>query len=285
MGLPHILLVDDSEAVLAYERAALSSHYTLTSAGNGREALEKLRQTRPAAMLLDLSMPEMGGMEMLRAVRGDSEISATPIMIVSSEVHRDDECRQAGADAFMAKPMRAPELLVAVARLVELARERAMRGGMSALFVEVGPLRFGLPLEQVSCVVAEAATILVPGGAAGLNELVDFHGDPVLVLDAAAHFGVAFSRSAIDRVFVIIEREGRRLALRVDTVSDPREFPSEALTIAAELGGSGIGSTDRNLRAIASVDAVPIPILDAGALMSGEGPDALSHWIGDEVRV
>jgi CheY-like chemotaxis protein/chemotaxis signal transduction protein len=283
MSLPNVLLVDDSDAMLAYERAALSGHYTLASAGNGRDALEKIRQMQPSAVVLDLSMPEMGGVEVLRAVRGEAPIASTPILVVSSEAHRRDECLQSGADAFMPKPVRAPDLLAEVTRLIERARDRATRGGMSVLFASVGSLRFGLPLDQVSCVVAEAATFTLPGGAPDLRELLDLHGESLLVLDTATHLGVTFNRSAVDRVFVIVEHEGRRLALRVDAVSDPQDLAPDALKVAADLGGSGIADIGRSVRAIARVDTVPIPILDARALMSGEAsrfitPGSSAGW-------
>src|SRR6185436_7805594 len=91
VSLPHLLLVDDSEAILAFERAALSSHYAVSTALNGAEALEKVRQIRPAAVLLDLSMPEMDGDEVLRRMKADRELSYIPVVVVSSEKHREQD--------------------------------------------------------------------------------------------------------------------------------------------------------------------------------------------------
>src|SRR2546421_324541 len=142
MGMPHVLLVDDSEVILTFERGALSGHYDVSSARNGREALDRLRESRPAAMLLDLSMPEMGGMEVLTTVRADAGLAATPIIIVSSEDHRRQECLRAGADDFLAKPMLASDLLAAVNRVIDVSVRRAKQGSLAVLFVQVGAIEF-----------------------------------------------------------------------------------------------------------------------------------------------
>ena len=51
MSLPHLLLVDDSEAVLAFEKAALTGHYAISTAMTGREALAKAPQIDPVDVL------------------------------------------------------------------------------------------------------------------------------------------------------------------------------------------------------------------------------------------
>src|SRR5690349_4170322 len=105
MSLPHLLLVDDSDAIIAFERAALSGHYILSSATNGREALEKASQLLPDAILLDLSMPVMGGDEVLRHLKASSALKSIPVIIISSEKIRAEQCLAAGAEAFLEKPL------------------------------------------------------------------------------------------------------------------------------------------------------------------------------------
>src|SRR4051812_49619253 len=83
VSLPHLLLVDDSESVLAFEKAALAGHYVVSTAVNGREALTKVAQLRPAAVLLDLSMPEMDGDEVLAQMQQDPQLAGIPVIIVS----------------------------------------------------------------------------------------------------------------------------------------------------------------------------------------------------------
>ncbi|HYZ90574.1 MAG TPA: response regulator, partial [Myxococcales bacterium] len=122
MSLSHLLLVDDSEAVLAFEKAALSGHYQVSTAANGREALVKLLELKPAAVLLDLSMPEMDGDEVLARMRADPQLTRIPVIIVSSEKQRAEACLRAGARAFLAKPVRAQDLLPLVDRVLAECR-------------------------------------------------------------------------------------------------------------------------------------------------------------------
>jgi len=110
MGLPHLLLVDDSQAVLTYEQAALSALYGLSTASNGVEALQKARALRPDGILLDLSMPEMDGDAVLAALKADRQLSDVPVIIISSEHARAEACLRAGAAAYLPKPIQAPEL-------------------------------------------------------------------------------------------------------------------------------------------------------------------------------
>src|SRR5678815_5236532 len=105
MSLPHLLLVDDSQAVLAYEHAALSALYSLSTAQNGVEALEKARALPLDGILLDLSMPEMNGDEVLAALKADRRLSGVPVIVISSEHNRAEACLKAGAAAYLRKPI------------------------------------------------------------------------------------------------------------------------------------------------------------------------------------
>ena len=65
-----ILIVDDAQQVRRVLRAALSSAgYTIYEAGTGEEALESIRTSTPDAILLDVNMPGMGGLEACREIR------------------------------------------------------------------------------------------------------------------------------------------------------------------------------------------------------------------------
>jgi chemotaxis signal transduction protein len=227
-------------------------------------------------MLLDLSMPEMGGMEVLRIVKADSTLAHTPIIIVSSEEHRRQECLGAGADEFLAKPVRAPDLLAAVNRVIEASRGRAMQGGLAILFLQIGDVELGVPLDGVALVVCESATIPLPGGPAHLHELIDLHGTPVLVLDTAVRLGTSYDRAAADRVFVVLVHEGRRFCLRADGVRDPQMIPPDRLDRPPGIGGSDTPDLRKVLQAIARTDRGPIPVLDPRALVSGEMLDRFS---------
>ena len=138
MSLPSLLLVDDSDAILALERAILTGHYTLHTASNGREALEKVGRVAPAAVLLDLSMPEMDGDEVLQRLKADPATQDIPVIIISSEKARAEACLGLGAEAFLAKPFRAEDLLAKVGEALASARRRARTGALLVLRLAVG---------------------------------------------------------------------------------------------------------------------------------------------------
>ncbi len=274
MSLPHLLLVDDSEAVLAYERAALSRHYALSTATNGREALVKLRQLRPAAVLLDLSMPELDGDEVLRQLRADPdrELALTPVLIVSSETTRARACLDQGANDFLPKPVRAEDLVTRVGRVLEAARRSRAAGSLPVLFVQVGALEIGLPLSQVRKVVHRPALHALPGQSA--SPLLDLHGEPVLVVDLERTLGVTSSVPEHERFLVVLEAElaGQRrpFALSVDGVRDPEDVPSALVTARDALAGAGGGLLAEVIVAVVRSSGGPIPVLDPAALVDGE---------------
>ena len=72
MSLPHLLLVDDSESVLAFEKAALAGHYVVSTAVNGREAVDKFVPGNCDAILMDCNMPVLDGVSVVTALRAVS---------------------------------------------------------------------------------------------------------------------------------------------------------------------------------------------------------------------
>jgi CheY-like chemotaxis protein/chemotaxis signal transduction protein len=270
VSLPHLLLVDDSEAVLAFEKAALSGHYAISTALNGREALAKAQQVGPAAVLLDLSMPEMDGDEVLARLQDDPELRRIPVIIISSEKGRAQACLRNGAKAFLPKPVRAQELLPLVERVLEEARAAARVGNVAALFVSVGTIELGLPLESVRNVLHQTATKPLPLGPAYLSQMFELHGEPVAVLDLARRLGVEHAQPLLERKLVVVQRDGARLALCVDDVRDPEELAAGDVTPPDRLGGSQHGALREALLGIAKTARGALPLIDPRALVSRE---------------
>jgi len=268
VSLPHLLLVDDSEAVLAFERAALSGHYVVTTAANGREALEKVAAVRPAAMLLDLSMPEMDGDEVLAHMQRDAELRRVPVIIISTEKQRAEACVKNGARAYLPKPIRAQDLLPLVGRVLEEERRATLQGSLSALFVSAGKIEVGLPLDSVLSVLHQVATQPLPIGPSYLCEMVDIHGEPVLVLDLAKRLGEQHSCSVEERKLVVVDCQGAPFALCVDSVRDPEEISRERLLSGEALAGSAHGALGSALVALARTARGAVPIVDPKALAS-----------------
>jgi len=93
-----VLVVDDDPAFRELTRRILEQEgYTVTEAENGRVALERLAETAPGLILLDLMMPEMDGFDVVAAVRDHPDWQATPIIVVTAkELSPDDRRRLNG---------------------------------------------------------------------------------------------------------------------------------------------------------------------------------------------
>ncbi len=105
--LPVCLVVDDSVSVRRMmEQFVRDLGYEPDSAGDGVEALERVRRRVPSIVLVDLEMPRMNGVEFVRALRAEEATRAVPVVMItsrSSEKHRA-LARDAGVDVFLTKP-------------------------------------------------------------------------------------------------------------------------------------------------------------------------------------
>ena len=122
MSSAKILIVDDAQQVRRVLRTALSSAgYTIYEAGTGEEAIESIRTSTPDAILLDVNMPGMGGLEACREIRRSLDVPI--LMLTVRNAERDKVLAlDAGADDYVVKPFGMQELL---ARIRAALRRRA----------------------------------------------------------------------------------------------------------------------------------------------------------------
>jgi CheY-like chemotaxis protein len=108
-----VLIVDDDEdlRVLA-SRALRKIGYRVSEASGGVEALEMIAKSKPDLVLLDLAMPEPGGIEVLRILRAKPELADLPVIVMtaSSDEIATRESFEAGATDFVTKPFTPPQL-------------------------------------------------------------------------------------------------------------------------------------------------------------------------------
>jgi two-component system, chemotaxis family, chemotaxis protein CheY len=114
-----ILIVDDSPTIRRMVRASLDNQIAtaFTEAASGLQAIETLAVTPVDLVILDLNMPDMHGLDVLRFVRSHEHYRDVPVMILTTrgdEASRDAALR-AGASAYMTKPF-APATLVSSVR-------------------------------------------------------------------------------------------------------------------------------------------------------------------------
>jgi CheY-like chemotaxis protein len=116
----HILTVDDDDRIRRIVQINLQrAGYRVTAARDGVEALEQIEQERPDLVLLDINMPRMDGIEMLRRLRADPETAALPVVLLTAKTQDEDilEGKRSGADYYLPKPF-SPVALLAVLREV-----------------------------------------------------------------------------------------------------------------------------------------------------------------------
>ncbi|HTQ80637.1 MAG TPA: response regulator [Thermoanaerobaculia bacterium] len=116
-----MLVVDDSKLMHKMYEVMLRQ-YLLVYALDGREALDRLRENGDVDLvLLDINMPNMNGLEFLAAMRAETSLAGTPVIIISTEGKEEDTARglEAGASAYIKKPFHREEILEVISRLPE----------------------------------------------------------------------------------------------------------------------------------------------------------------------
>lgn len=115
-----ILTVDDSPSMRMLLKASLSAQgYSVTSAEDGEDGLERARVERPDLVITDINMPKMDGFALIEALRNEGELSDLPILVLSTEFSDDKKARarQAGATGWITKPFDAEKLAAAIRRV------------------------------------------------------------------------------------------------------------------------------------------------------------------------
>src|SRR3954454_1028576 len=127
-----VLVADDEKNIVQLARMYLQAEgFTVETAADGRETLEKVRQARPDLLVLDLMMPELDGWEVCRRLRKESDL---PIIMLTARGDDVDKIvgLELGADDYMTKPFNARELVARVKAILRRATAppAAARGGV-----------------------------------------------------------------------------------------------------------------------------------------------------------
>ena len=142
-----LLVEDDAQLVRTLQTFLTGRGYTVLAAGSGEDALDLHRSGRPDLILLDLGLPGMDGLDVIRQLR-EQEESQTPVVVISARDQEREKVRalDLGADDYLTKPFGVEELLARIRVALRHAGHQAARQAHSFRY---GDLEVDLDLRRV----------------------------------------------------------------------------------------------------------------------------------------
>lgn len=125
-----VLVADDDPSILLLLRALEElEDVEVTTAVDGVDAFDKAKANSFDVFVFDVMMPAMDGLELVRMVRGEEQLKATPIIVVTARDDDDtrNQAKSAGADMFLTKPVSMNELSRAITDLGKGKKRRLRR--------------------------------------------------------------------------------------------------------------------------------------------------------------
>jgi DNA-binding response OmpR family regulator len=116
-----VLIIEDDENIAKAEELILMSKFNVHIAKDGEEGLRKAEEVKPDLIVLDLMMPNIGGIEVCKKIREHEQLKGTKIVMVTAKDQRRDELKGmgVGADDYIMKPFEADELLHVVNQVLK----------------------------------------------------------------------------------------------------------------------------------------------------------------------
>ncbi|MEQ8898627.1 MAG: response regulator [Roseovarius sp.] len=120
MGKKVILIEDERNIIEAISFILSRDGWEVKTHSNGHDAVEVVRDRRPDLVILDVMLPGKSGFDILQEIRGDAELGATPVLMLTARGQQKDRemAERAGASRYMTKPFSNAEVLEAVRDLV-----------------------------------------------------------------------------------------------------------------------------------------------------------------------
>ncbi len=119
---PLMLIVDDNQEMLNFLSSSFSAQYSILTAEDGMEALEKLKEREVTLIVSDWMMPRMDGVEFCKALRADQSVSHIPFILLTAKTDMDSKIAgmDCGADAYIEKPFSVQYLEACIKNLLDL---------------------------------------------------------------------------------------------------------------------------------------------------------------------
>ncbi|MEH6727533.1 MAG: response regulator [Hyphomicrobiales bacterium] len=122
----NILIVEDNELNMKLFNDLLEAHgYTTLQSRNGMEAFELARQHKPDLVLMDIQLPEVSGLEVIKWLKEDDELCGIPVIAVTAFAMKGDEdrIREAGCEAYLSKPISVANFLDVVTQYLPVPKD------------------------------------------------------------------------------------------------------------------------------------------------------------------
>jgi len=117
-----VLLIEDEPNIIEAVSFILSRDgWNVKTHSNGHDALEAVRNRQPDLIILDVMLPGKSGFDILQEIRADSELTKTPVLMLTARGQEKDRdmAEKAGASRYMTKPFSNAEVLEVVRSMVE----------------------------------------------------------------------------------------------------------------------------------------------------------------------
>ncbi len=151
LDAPLVLVVEDNRDMNAFLSESLASHYRVERAFDGVEGLQLAKDRTPDIVVTDVTMPEMGGDALFRALRGTPVLADIPVVILTANGNSDlrVELLRDGANDFLQKPLRIDELRARIENLLMMKRARdVLRVALASRADEVDVMARGLAEQK-----------------------------------------------------------------------------------------------------------------------------------------
>ncbi len=112
-----ILVVDDNSDIVAITKTILEKEgYVVQTADNGLEVFSRLEEQKPDLIILDVMMPQMDGLEVLRKLKETPDYLSIPVILLTAKVQHEDVLKgyKLGADYYLTKPFNSSQLIIGV---------------------------------------------------------------------------------------------------------------------------------------------------------------------------
>jgi two-component system cell cycle response regulator DivK len=116
-----ILIVEDNDLNRKLFCDLLRANgFAVEPVADGREAIERARIFVPNLVIMDIQLPNISGLELIEALKGDKDLRSIPVLAVTAYAGKGDEerIRDAGAEGYLAKPVSIGPFMVAVNKLI-----------------------------------------------------------------------------------------------------------------------------------------------------------------------